>query len=98
MAIKFNAKHFNGRTQSQRDLIAGTAECGAKWGTRAVPKTECKAPVTMLRQEGRRRWVIDGFCEVHGSLTKDLSERENVYESWAMLADVMPVTRIEARA
>lgn len=87
--IGFNVKHFTGVTQYQRDVLAGVALCGARWGTRAVKKTECAAPVALLRQDGRRRWIIDGFCETHGSLTMELSQRENAYESWARLSEVI---------
>lgn len=94
--LNFNAKHFTGVTQYQKDVISGVALCGARWGTRAVAKVECAAPVAWLRQEGRRRWVIDGFCETHGSLTKDLSDREGVYVSWARVSDVLPTAKIAA--
>jgi hypothetical protein len=94
--LKFNAAHFTGRTQAQEDIIAGIGKCAARWGTRAVRKTECDAPIVWLSQEGRRRWVISGFCETHGSLTKDLSEKEGTYESWARLSEVLPATMIAA--
>jgi hypothetical protein len=37
-----------------------------------------------------------GFCETHGSLTRDLSVKENAYESWARLSEVLPATMIAA--
>lgn len=94
--LKFNAKHFTGVTQAQKEIISGLGKCSARWGTRAVPKTECDAPIVWLSQEGRRRWVIMGFCETHGSLTRDLSVKENAYESWARLSEVLPATMIAA--
>lgn len=92
--LKFNAKHFTGITQAQKEIIAGVGKCSARWGTRAVPKTECDAPIVWLWQEGRRRHVIMGFCETHGSLERDLSIKENDYVSWARLAEVLPATMI----
>jgi hypothetical protein len=88
--LRFNPSHFDGATQSQQEIIAGHGRCLARFGTRAVKATPCDAPVVWLVQDGRRRWVISGLCETHGSLTKDLSERENAYQSWARLNDVIP--------
>ena len=91
---KFNATYLTGRTQGQQDILAGVALCSAKWGTRAVAKTDCRAPITMLQQDYRRRWVILGFCETHGTLTRDLQQREGYSDSWARLADVLPLIAI----
>jgi hypothetical protein len=88
--LKFNAKWLDGATQGQQDILAGVGTCGAKYGTRAVKATPCDAPLTWLEQDGRRRWVILGFCELHGGLTKEMNERERAYVSWARLADVLP--------
>lgn len=92
--LPFNAKYFTGRTQSQQEILAGVGVCAAKYGNRAVSKTDCRQPVTLLQQDGRRRWVISGFCETHGTLTRDLHAREGVYVSWARLSDVMPSAQI----
>ena len=92
--LKFNIAHLTGRTQSQQEILAGVARCGAKWGTRAVPATDCRAPITMLQQDGRRRWIIQGFCETHGTLTRELQQREGYSFSWARLADVLPLIAI----
>ena len=94
--LKFNPKHFTGVTQAQKEILAGVGRCDARWGTRAVRKTECDAPVVWLQQDGRRRWVISGYCETHGSLTKDLSEKEGAYESWARLSDLLSTNQIVA--
>ena len=94
--LKFNAKHFTGVTQAQKEIIAGVGKCSARWGTRGISKTECDAPIVWLWQEGRRRHCIQGFCETHGSLERDLSIKENEYCSWARLEEILPATMIAA--
>lgn len=88
--LKFNPSHLVGTTHAQAAILEGRGVCSARYGTRAVKATPCDAPVVWLSQDGRRRWVISGFCEVHGGLTKDLQEREGAWVSWARLEDVIP--------
>lgn len=94
--LKFNPKWLDGATEGQREILAGVATCGAKWGTRAVKAVDCRAPISLLRQDGRRRWVIEGFCETHGTLTMELAIRERAYDSWARLDDVRMVLPVGA--
>ena len=96
--IKFNATYLTGQTQGQKEILAGVATCGAKWGTRAVSKTDCRAPITMLQQDGRRRWIIQGFCETHGTLTRDLQKLEGYSFSWASLSEVFGMLGITTTA
>jgi hypothetical protein len=96
--IKFNATYLTGRTQSQQEILAGVATCGAKWGTRAVRATDCQQPITMLQQDGRRRWIIQGFCETHGTLTRDLQKLEGYSFSWASLSEVFGMLGITSTA
>lgn len=88
--LKFNPSHLVGTTYAQEAILEGRGVCSARYGTRAVSATPCDAPVVWLSQDGRRRWVISGFCEVHGGLTKEMNEREGAWCSWARLADVLP--------
>ena len=92
--LKFNPAYLTGRTQGQQEILAGVALCDAKWGTRAVRPTDCQQPITMLQQDYRRRWIIMGFCETHGTLTRELQQREGYSFSWARLADVLPLIAI----
>ena len=95
---KFNADYLTGRTQSQQEILAGVATCGAKYGTRAVRATDCQQPITMLQQDYRRRWVIGGFCETHGTLTRDLQKLEGYSDSWASLNEVFQMKGITGTA